>query len=85
MPNADCNSCMPHAPIHARPRAAETPAHDNVETRVAAMPRIRFDFGTLTLEAELLDTPTARAGRGGAADHGRGADLGRGGLFRGAG
>jgi hypothetical protein len=23
------------------------------------MPRIRFDFGTLTLEAELLDTPTA--------------------------
>jgi uncharacterized protein len=23
--------------------------------------RIRFDFGTLTLEAELLDTPTARA------------------------
>jgi uncharacterized protein len=25
------------------------------------MARIRFDFGTLTLEAELLDTPTARA------------------------
>ena len=25
------------------------------------MPRIRFDFGTLALEAELLDTPTARA------------------------
>jgi hypothetical protein len=25
------------------------------------MPRIRFDFGTLTLEAELLDTPTAKA------------------------
>ena len=24
------------------------------------MPRIRFDFGTLVLEAELLDTPTAR-------------------------
>ncbi len=23
--------------------------------------RIRFDFGTLTLEADLLDTPTARA------------------------
>jgi hypothetical protein len=33
--------------------------HDNVETRIAAM-RIRFDFGTLTLEAQLLDTPTAR-------------------------
>ncbi len=25
------------------------------------MPRIRFDFGTLGLEAELLDTPTAKA------------------------
>jgi uncharacterized protein len=25
------------------------------------MTRIRFDFGTLSLEAELLDTPTARA------------------------
>ena len=25
------------------------------------MPRIRFDFGTLTLDAELLDSPTARA------------------------
>ena len=25
------------------------------------MPRIRFDFGTLTLGAELLDTPTAKA------------------------
>jgi hypothetical protein len=24
------------------------------------MPRIRFDFGTLTLDAELFDTPTAR-------------------------
>jgi hypothetical protein len=33
--------------------------HDNVETRVAAMPRIRFDFGALVLEAEVLDTPTA--------------------------
>jgi hypothetical protein len=25
------------------------------------MPRIRFDFGTLTLEADLLETPTAKA------------------------
>jgi len=25
------------------------------------MPRIRFDFATLSLEAELLDTPTAQA------------------------
>ena len=25
------------------------------------MPRIRFDFGNLTVDAELLDTPTARA------------------------
>jgi uncharacterized protein len=24
------------------------------------MPRIRFDFGTLTLDAEMLETPTAR-------------------------
>ena len=24
------------------------------------MPRIRFDFGTVVLEADLLDTPTAR-------------------------
>src|SRR4030081_195877 len=27
----------------------------------AAMTHIRFDFGTLTLDAELLDTPTGRA------------------------
>jgi hypothetical protein len=25
------------------------------------MPRIRFDFGALTLDAELIDTPTAQA------------------------
>jgi len=25
------------------------------------MPRIRFDFGSLTLDADLLDTPTAKA------------------------
>jgi hypothetical protein len=25
------------------------------------MPRIRFDFGTFTLDAELFDTPTAKA------------------------
>lgn len=25
------------------------------------MPRIKFDFGTLALEAELIDTPTAQA------------------------
>ena len=25
------------------------------------MARIRFDFGALTLDAELLDTPTAKA------------------------
>ena len=49
------------------------------------MARIRFDFGTLTLDAELLDTPTARAVGGGAADPVVGADLGRGGLFRDAG
>ena len=32
------------------------------------MARIRFEFGTLALEAELLDTPTAAGDRGGAAD-----------------
>jgi hypothetical protein len=60
MPNADCSSCMPHAPIHrhAPPRAAGA-RHDSVETRAAAMPRIRFDFGALVLEAEVLDTPIA--------------------------
>jgi hypothetical protein len=31
------------------------------EQRESAMARIRFDFGSLTLDAELLDTPTARA------------------------
>ena len=31
------------------------------QAREPAVPRIRFDFGALTLDAELLDTPTARA------------------------
>jgi hypothetical protein len=35
------------------------PAHDKGGGRV--MTRIRFDFGTLRLDAELFDTPTARA------------------------
>jgi hypothetical protein len=30
-------------------------------TEENCMPRLRFDFGMLTLDAELLDTPTARA------------------------
>jgi hypothetical protein len=49
----------------ANPRS---PAHDTLKAVGAgnnkdrAMPqRIRFDFGSLTLEAELSDTPTARA------------------------
>jgi hypothetical protein len=29
--------------------------------RSGSMPRIRFDFGSVGLEAELLDTPTAKA------------------------
>jgi hypothetical protein len=33
--------------------------HDSVETRAAAMPRIRFEFDSLVLDAELRDTPTA--------------------------
>jgi len=32
-----------------------------VQTLEDAVARIRFDFGTLTLDAELLDTPTAKA------------------------
>jgi len=32
-----------------------------VELKGRPMTRIRFDFGSLTLEAELLDTPTAKA------------------------
>jgi uncharacterized protein len=35
------------------------PAHD--KGGGGAMTRIRFDFGTLSLDAELFDTPTARA------------------------
>jgi len=38
--------------------------HGNVAARnrtALIMPRIRFDFGTLALDAELADTPTARA------------------------
>jgi hypothetical protein len=38
--------------------------HDLTGTRqqeVCSMGRIRFDFGNLTLDAELLDTPTAKA------------------------
>jgi hypothetical protein len=49
--------------------------------RLGAM-RIRFDFGSVTLDAETLATPTAKAIAGGAADDGLGDDLGRGGLFR---
>jgi uncharacterized protein len=34
------------------------PAHDQAGSIMA---RLRFDFGTLTLDAELLETPTGRA------------------------
>ena len=40
--------------MHARVK----PAHDQAGSIMA---RLRFDFGTLTLDAELLDTPTGRA------------------------
>jgi uncharacterized protein len=40
------------------PRARRAPSAAVVSTIMA---RIRFDFGTVTLDAELLDTPTARA------------------------
>jgi hypothetical protein len=38
--------------------ARQKAGHDAVGSSVA---RIRFDFGSLTLDAELLDTPTAKA------------------------
>jgi hypothetical protein len=38
--------------------------------------RIRFDFDDLTLDAELLDTPTAKAIAAALASHVFGADLG---------
>ena len=50
---------MPLSIVMPRGRAAGV-GHDNVEPGAAAMLRIRFDFGTLVLDAELLDTPTAR-------------------------
>ena len=37
------------------------PTNPNQRRRLFSMASIRFDFGTLTLDAELLDTPTARA------------------------
>jgi hypothetical protein len=40
------------AKMHDQPGARQWEAH---------MSRIRFDFGNLTLDAELLDTPTANA------------------------
>ena len=49
------------------------------------MPRIRFDFGTLVLDAALLDTPTARLVAAALPTAALRLDLGRGGLFRGAG
>ncbi len=55
-PKADCRFCM-RAP---NPLSA---GHDTLTANVREppMPRIRFDFGALTLDAELLDTPTAKA------------------------
>src|SRR5258707_5521073 len=37
------------------------PTNPNQRRRLFSMASIRFDFGTLTLDAELLDTPTAAA------------------------
>jgi uncharacterized protein len=46
------------APIRENARTAGAKAIDKGKIPVA---RIRFDFGSLTLDAELLDTPTAAA------------------------
>ena len=40
---------------------ASAPETIDFKQTVAAMARIRFEFANLTLDAELLDTPTARA------------------------
>jgi hypothetical protein len=55
-----------HAFIVARLQgvdARDKRGHDGLRccARKSDMPRIRFDFGSLTLDAELLDTPTAKA------------------------
>ena len=44
----------------AEPRYRRSQRSDNAREAPLAK-RIRFDFGSLTLDAELLDTPTARA------------------------
>ena len=45
------------------------------------MPRIRFDFGSFTLDAELLDTPTANAIAAALPIEAQALTWGRGGLF----
>ena len=40
---------------------SENALHHDGGQRRPGLARIRFDFGALTLDAELLDTPTARA------------------------
>jgi uncharacterized protein len=60
-----------NAAVGKSPRAACQcqPVHENANAGASAidkstgvhMARIRFDFGALTLDAELLDTPTAKA------------------------
>jgi hypothetical protein len=48
------------SPHPATLRVATFPLQGKVKERRVLM-RIRFDFGSLTLDAELLDTPTAKA------------------------
>ena len=57
----DCRSARDHPAGGLRDGRAGLAADFCLPYEQTIMPRIRFDFGTLTLEADLLDTPTAQA------------------------
>src|SRR5229473_5241372 len=64
--NVRAGARKPRWPGQARPRPLREGKYPNLtEIRSKAtghsMPHIRFEFATVTLEAELLDTPTAKA------------------------
>src|SRR5438105_11610469 len=58
IPKADCKFCIASPiPIPSKVMLSWT----SYNRRICLMQCIRFDFGLLALDAELLDTPTARA------------------------